>query len=101
MKRHAGEAITEEFEEQVTEALDYINAFAKSGTSRDMILKRLQRANFADSVIETAFSKYRESIAMFGGAEVLRDKRAKEKMGWYNPTLEPDPNSRWGKLKKE
>jgi hypothetical protein len=94
-----GEIIEEDWNAAVQEAVRDINDFSKGGRSRDEIRKKLQKTT-QDKIIDEAFRLHDISVANLSGAHVLKDKKSKENMGWYKPTLEPDENSRWGKLKK-
>ncbi|MBK9039451.1 MAG: Z1 domain-containing protein [Bdellovibrionales bacterium] len=96
----AAEGIQQDWNALVDEALRDINDFSKGGRSRDEIFKKLQKSNTPDQVIDEAFKQYLEKVACLSGAHVLKDKKSSEKMRWYKPTLEPDENSRWGKLRK-
>jgi hypothetical protein len=94
------ELYAQEWDAFLKEILEDIVAFAAQAHNRETIIHKLKKANYTEDQIKLGFKCYEEKYSVNSGGAVLRGKTAKDRLNWYSPVTDPDPNSRWGKLKK-
>jgi hypothetical protein len=94
------ELYAQEWNAFLKEILEDIVAFAAQAHNRETIIQKLKKANYTEDQIKLGFECYEQKYAVNSGGAVLRGKTAKDRLNWYSPVTDPDPNSRWGKLKK-
>lgn len=94
------ELYAQEWDKFLREILEDITAYAHQSHNREIITQKLKRANYTDDQIKLGFEVYDQKYGVQSGGAVLRGKTAKDRLNWYSPVTDPDPNSRWGKLRK-
>ncbi len=94
------ELYAQEWDKFLREILEDITAYAHQSHNRETITQKLRRANYTEDQIKLGFDVYDQKFGIQSGGAVLRGKTAKDRLNWYSPVTDPDPNSRWGKLRK-
>lgn len=94
------ELYAQEWDNFLREILEDISAYAHQSHNRDTITQKLRRANYTEDQIKLGFEVYDQKYGIQSGGAVLRGKTSKERLNWYSPVTDPEPNSRWGKLRR-